>query len=74
MRRLHLGSHVDKLVATYSGGTRRKLSTALALVGKPDILLLVSSWNTHSCVDALNMGWKLFQLLELHQELQDLRH
>ncbi|XP_034365421.1 ATP-binding cassette sub-family A member 13 isoform X1 [Arvicanthis niloticus] len=40
VKRLHLESHVDKPVATYSGGTRRKLSTALALVGKPDILLL----------------------------------
>nr|XP_038948786.1 ATP-binding cassette sub-family A member 13 [Rattus norvegicus] len=40
VRRLHLELHVDKPVATYSGGTRRKLSTALALVGKPDILLL----------------------------------
>lgn len=45
VRRLHLEAHVDKPVATYSGGTRRKLSTALALVGKPDILLLVSGWN-----------------------------
>lgn len=43
VRRLHLEPHVDKPVATYSGGTRRKLSTALALVGKPDILLLVSA-------------------------------
>ncbi|XP_021109905.1 ATP-binding cassette sub-family A member 13 [Heterocephalus glaber] len=40
VRRLHLEAHADKLVATYSGGTKRKLSTALALVGKPDILLL----------------------------------
>nr|XP_035109261.2 ATP-binding cassette sub-family A member 13 isoform X1 [Callithrix jacchus] len=40
IRRLHLEAHVDKPVATYSGGTKRKLSTALALVGKPDILLL----------------------------------
>ncbi|XP_019373948.1 PREDICTED: ATP-binding cassette sub-family A member 13 [Gavialis gangeticus] len=38
--RLHLDTHVDKLVRTYSGGTRRKLSAALALVGKPQILLL----------------------------------
>lgn len=43
VRRLHLEGHVDKLVATYSGGTKRKLSTALALLGKPDLLLLVSS-------------------------------
>uniref|UniRef100_A0A8C6FU00 ATP binding cassette subfamily A member 13 n=1 Tax=Moschus moschiferus TaxID=68415 RepID=A0A8C6FU00_MOSMO len=40
VRRLHLEAHVDKPVATYSGGTQRKLSTALALLGKPDLLLL----------------------------------
>ncbi|XP_013375964.1 PREDICTED: ATP-binding cassette sub-family A member 13 [Chinchilla lanigera] len=40
VRCLHLEAHADKRVATYSGGTKRKLSTALALVGKPDILLL----------------------------------
>lgn len=42
VRRLHLEAHVDKPVATYSGGTKRKLSTALALLGEPDLLLLVS--------------------------------
>ena len=47
VRCLHLEAHVDKPVATYSGGTKRKLSTALALLGKPDLLLLVSSgWNS----------------------------
>ena len=47
VRRLHLEAHVDKPVATYSGGPKRKLSTALALLGKPDLLLLVSSgWNS----------------------------
>ncbi|CAM9884095.1 unnamed protein product [Rangifer tarandus platyrhynchus] len=40
VRCLHLEAHVDKPVATYSGGTKRKLSTALALLGKPDLLLL----------------------------------
>ncbi|KAM5303130.1 ATP-binding cassette sub-family A member 13 isoform 2-T2 [Glossophaga mutica] len=40
VRRLGLEAHVDQPVATYSGGTRRKLSMALALVGKPDLLLL----------------------------------
>nr|KAF6417721.1 ATP binding cassette subfamily A member 13 [Rousettus aegyptiacus] len=40
VRRLHLEAHVDKPVATYSGGTKRKLSTALALLGEPDLLLL----------------------------------
>ncbi|XP_071071140.1 ATP-binding cassette sub-family A member 13 [Dasypus novemcinctus] len=40
VRRLRLEAHADKRVGTYSGGTKRKLSTALALVGKPGILLL----------------------------------
>eukprot|EP00062_Callorhinchus_milii_P012447 gi/632959600/ref/XP_007895712.1/ PREDICTED: ATP-binding cassette sub-family A member 13 [Callorhinchus milii] len=37
---LYLTSHVNKLVKTYSGGTKRKLSTAIALIGKPAVLLL----------------------------------
>ncbi|XP_072454230.1 ATP-binding cassette sub-family A member 13 [Notamacropus eugenii] len=40
VNRLHLEAHIEKPVNTYSGGTKRKLSTALALVGKPEILLL----------------------------------
>lgn len=40
VRHLHLEAHADSRVATYSGGTKRKLSTALALVGKPDLLFL----------------------------------
>ncbi|KAF0873265.1 ABCAD protein, partial [Crocuta crocuta] len=40
VRRLHLETHVDKLVGSYSGGTKRKLSTALASLGRPDLLLL----------------------------------
>ncbi|XP_074139691.1 LOW QUALITY PROTEIN: ATP-binding cassette sub-family A member 13 [Sminthopsis crassicaudata] len=40
VHRLHLETHIEKPVNTYSGGTKRKLSTALALVGKPEILLL----------------------------------
>lgn len=43
VNRLHLSAHADKLVRTYSAGTKRKLSTAVALVGKPQILLLVSN-------------------------------
>ncbi|XP_067909210.1 ATP-binding cassette sub-family A member 13-like [Heterodontus francisci] len=38
--RLHLTSHINKLVKTYSGGTKRKLSTVLALIGRPQVLLL----------------------------------
>ncbi|GCB67236.1 hypothetical protein scyTo_0005092 [Scyliorhinus torazame] len=40
VHRLSLTSHADKLVKTYSGGTKRKLSTILALIGRPQVLLL----------------------------------
>ncbi|XP_051871428.1 ATP-binding cassette sub-family A member 13-like [Pristis pectinata] len=37
---LHLTFHINEVVKTYSGGTKRKLSTALALIGRPQVLLL----------------------------------
>lgn len=37
---LNLGRWQDKLCGTYSGGNKRKLSTAIALVGNPSIVLL----------------------------------
>ncbi|XP_049296749.1 phospholipid-transporting ATPase ABCA3-like [Anopheles funestus] len=37
---LHFAAHLDKRVQAYSGGTRRKLSTALALLGDPAIVYL----------------------------------
>ncbi|XP_077128378.1 glucosylceramide transporter ABCA12 [Ranitomeya variabilis] len=40
LRKLQLVQYKDRITANYSCGTRRKLSTALALVGKPSILLL----------------------------------
>ncbi|XP_048464142.1 ATP-binding cassette sub-family A member 13-like [Rhincodon typus] len=40
VHRLYLTPHVNKLVKTYSGGTKRKLSTILALIGSPQVLLL----------------------------------
>uniref|UniRef100_A0A8C4UHQ6 ATP binding cassette subfamily A member 13 n=1 Tax=Falco tinnunculus TaxID=100819 RepID=A0A8C4UHQ6_FALTI len=40
VNQLHFNTHADQLVRTYSAGTKRKLSTAVALVGKPQILLL----------------------------------
>ncbi|XP_053326902.1 glucosylceramide transporter ABCA12 [Spea bombifrons] len=38
--KLHLLQYKDRITANYSCGTRRKLSTALALIGRPSILLL----------------------------------
>ena len=37
---LALEKHADKLSWTYSGGNKRKLSTAIALVGRPPIVFL----------------------------------
>ncbi|XP_069839304.1 glucosylceramide transporter ABCA12 isoform X2 [Dendropsophus ebraccatus] len=40
LQKLQLVQYKNRITANYSCGTRRKLSTALALVGKPSILLL----------------------------------
>ncbi|XP_076997705.1 phospholipid-transporting ATPase ABCA3-like [Tamandua tetradactyla] len=37
---LHLEPHADKLIYTYSGGNKRRLSTAIALMGKPSVIIL----------------------------------
>ncbi|KAM9208960.1 phospholipid-transporting ATPase ABCA3-like [Dugong dugon] len=37
---LFLGAFADKLIKNFSSGTRRKLSTGIALLGRPDIILL----------------------------------
>ncbi|XP_040853430.1 phospholipid-transporting ATPase ABCA3-like isoform X2 [Ochotona curzoniae] len=40
LRGLLLEPHADKLVRTYSGGNKRKLSTAIALIGEPAVIFL----------------------------------
>uniref|UniRef100_A0A8C4X0D4 ATP-binding cassette, sub-family A (ABC1), member 3b n=1 Tax=Eptatretus burgeri TaxID=7764 RepID=A0A8C4X0D4_EPTBU len=37
---LHLQAHADRLVQDYSGGTKRRLSVAVALLGSPPVILL----------------------------------
>ncbi|XP_037671069.1 ATP-binding cassette sub-family A member 3-like [Choloepus didactylus] len=37
---LHLEPHADKFIYTYSGGNKRRLSTAIALMGKPSVIIL----------------------------------
>ncbi|KAF6122828.1 hypothetical protein HJG60_000031 [Phyllostomus discolor] len=37
---LQLEPHADRIIRTYSGGSKRKLSTAIALMGKPAVILL----------------------------------
>ncbi|KAK7500956.1 hypothetical protein BaRGS_00007836, partial [Batillaria attramentaria] len=40
LKRLHLESYADNAVHTYSGGTKRKLNLAIAMLGDPPVLLL----------------------------------
>merc|ERR1719183_2242789 len=40
MKRLGLTQYADRLASTYSGGNRRKLSVAVALIGRPRIVLM----------------------------------
>jgi len=42
IRRLGLLPHANKISTNYSGGNRRKLSTAISLIGNPSIIFLVS--------------------------------
>uniref|UniRef100_A0A8D2E1V0 ABC transporter domain-containing protein n=1 Tax=Sciurus vulgaris TaxID=55149 RepID=A0A8D2E1V0_SCIVU len=40
IRALLLDAFADELIKNYSGGTKRKLSTGIALLGRPDIIFL----------------------------------
>jgi len=40
LRRLGLAAYADRCAGTYSGGNKRKLSTAIALIGNPSIVFL----------------------------------
>jgi len=41
MQRLGLVQHANKRACDLSGGNKRKLSTAIALVGDPEVIFLV---------------------------------
>ncbi len=43
MEKFNINSYGDKTTKTYSGGTKRKFSVALALLGEPELVLLVNS-------------------------------
>lgn len=40
IEQLDLTNHANRLSGTYSGGNKRKLSTALALIGAPSLVFL----------------------------------
>ena len=39
---LGMGRYVKKRIATYSGGMKRSLAVAVSLLGKPELVLMVS--------------------------------
>ncbi|CAH8583113.1 unnamed protein product [Dicrocoelium dendriticum] len=40
LKDMGLGLHADKIIKSYSGGNRRKLSTAIAILGNPKVVFL----------------------------------
>lgn len=42
IHKMNLTQYQDVCAGKYSGGNKRKLSTAIALVGNPDIIFMVS--------------------------------
>ena len=49
IERLGLTIYADKISSSYSGGNKRKLSTAIALIGNPPIIFLVSGFHCFIC-------------------------
>lgn len=47
LKKLELTKYADKPASTYSGGNKRKLSTAIALIGYPAFIFLVRLWLQH---------------------------
>ena len=47
LKKLSLIPYKDRCAGTYSGGNKRKLSTAIALVGNPSVVFLVSAIIMH---------------------------
>lgn len=80
-----LEPHLDQVVASYSGGMRRKLDIATALMHRPQMLFLdeptlgldiKSRKNMWSLITQLNREWKLTILLTTHylEEADQLAH
>ena len=53
IQKLGLMEYAEQCAGTYSGGNKRKLSTAIAMIGCPALVLLVSQ--SASCVAAFRI-------------------
>lgn len=56
-----LGEYADKLVGGYSSGNKRKLSVAIAMIGRPQVAGYHILQPRQYVVPAHAMGWKLRQ-------------
>lgn len=60
LEKLELTKYADKPAGTYSGGNKRKLSTAIALIGYPAFIFLVSpgvALRGGCGMGRMGMGW-----------------
>ena len=51
MKKLGLSHYENKPSGTYSGGNKRKLSTAIALIGHPPVIFMVSRVHNYITVE-----------------------
>lgn len=69
---MHLAGHADRTAGTYSGGNKRKLSTAIALVGNPSVILLVSRFINVQTLEVLALvDFRMSQPQEWTLKLDD---
>lgn len=59
LEKLELTKYADKPAGTYSGGNKRKLSTAIALIGYPAFIFLVSWGARQGWVPRLHLPGEL---------------
>ena len=57
IKRLGLSAYADRISDTYSGGNKRKLSTAIALVGNPSVVFLVRCYDLSNPNDIFEALW-----------------
>ena len=62
LKRLGLTPYADRAAGTYSGGNKRKLSTAIALIGKPATVFLVSYLFTYFRATLVGKAGKVWSL------------